>query len=245
MIEKTGHKGRMRMARMEWIEEGKPKSSVEDEDNADISDPVEERAPAKFPSRIAPIFQSQTRATDRPSTPPAADDLFGDVEEDIYGATPRASKAAPAQGGSIFGNGLSTQTNGEPDEDDLEALMAEEEAQRPASFSTSIFGNGTPTKRPAVRQEEPDEDDLDAMMAEVEADSRPKGIPAMKGKKSGGPFLDNEDDDLDALIAETEAQGSEASNKARDAPTQDMKPAADRDADADEEEAMAEMDGLW
>ena len=241
MVEKTGHKKYMRAKRIEWIEEGKPKPPRDDDDE-DIfgeSNQPEERDAAKFPARVAPIFQNATG--DRPKTP-ALDDLFGD--EDLYGATPKASRTAAATNGSLFGgNGSGAQPNDVPDEDDLDALMAEEEAQRqaPPTTSTSIFGGGS-TSRPF---QPPDEDDLDALMAEAEAQTNPPPKQdSGGGPKPNPPAGADDEDDLDALMAEAEAE-SLSKKPPQQAPSAEGKATEGPVADADEEEAMAEMDGLW
>ncbi|KAI1803987.1 Swi3-domain-containing protein [Daldinia bambusicola] len=248
MAEKAGHKKYMRMKRMEWIEEGKPRPAGLDGDDDDLfgesHDQPEERAPAIFPARIAPIFED--RGGEKAQTP-MRDDVPDD-DDDIYSATPRAPRTQPTSK-PVSGNGNATTGptstslfgNGDvPDEDDLDALMAEEEAQH--TKPTSIFGNGTTSKpsQPKPR-DEPDEDDLDALMAEAEAYQEPPKQAPNPATKLAQPSLDNDDeDDLDALMAEAEAE----------AQGQEKKPAAStvketEQVDADEEEAMAEMDGLW
>ncbi|KAI1379261.1 Swi3-domain-containing protein [Hypoxylon crocopeplum] len=243
MAEKAGHKKYMRIKRMEWIDEGKPKlASLEDDEDlfGESNGQSEERAPAIFPARVAPIFQN--RESERARTP-IRDDVPDD-DEDIYNATPLASRtrkpantsligsgganAGPAST-SIFGNGV------EPDEDDLDALMAEEEADR-TKQTNSLFGDGKGTA--AQSHDEPDEDDLDALMAEAEA--QPKASNTVS--KLTEAIMNNEDeDDLDALMAEAESL---------DQTTRPVKPKETVDAPqdatgADEEAAMAEMDGLW
>ncbi|KAK8023780.1 hypothetical protein PG993_011846 [Apiospora rasikravindrae] len=243
MIEKTGHTKHMQMERLGWINEGKPRPHRDDDDEDEVPEIITDilgRDAAVLPARIAPIFQNG-QSSERPTTPAVGDDLFGD--EDIYDATPRGSKktAAPAVDA----------TGGEPDEEDLDALMAEEEAQR-AAPSTSLFGNGgslfgsgkaAAPKPPAARPAVPDdEDDLDALMAEAEAQSSKPLQPPAASKPSNtkpAPAADYEEDDLDALMAEAEAA------EARPPPKSQPPPKAERSADADEEEAMAEMDGLW
>lgn len=247
MVEKAGHKTTVQKARMEWIDEGKPRGTVDREwDDVD-------RAPEEVrePSRIAPVFErAKIGREDRPRTP-ALDgmDLFGD--DDIYGATPR---------GKTVGAG------GEPDEDDLDALMAEAEAgpsmSRPVNSifggsaggkpASSLFGGGPKATQPASRSaaaDEPDEDDLDALMAEAE-ETRPSTTrPAVssifgdgKPKATASSGVDDlADDDLDALMAEaeTEVVKPKPSTKA------DEPKKGEADSFADDEDAMAEMDGLW
>lgn len=245
MIEKTGHTRHMQMERIGWINEGKPKPPRDTDDEDEVPEIITDilgRDAAVLPARIAPIFKDKGGSSERPRTPAVGDNLFGD--EDIYDATPRGSKKATAPAAGAAG--------GEPDdEEDLDALMAEEEAQRAAPL-TSLFGNGgslSGSGKPAASKPIPsrpavpdDDDDLDALMAEAEAQSSkpPQPPAASKPTKKSGPFVDDDDeDDLDALMAEAEAAESRPAAKPQPpAPVE-------RSADADEEEAMAEMDGLW
>ncbi|KAK6088957.1 chromosome segregation in meiosis protein 3 [Seiridium cupressi] len=238
MVEKAGHTRSMRIARMDWINEGKPKNSVDEDDDADLHGEEEGREARRFPARVAPIFQNSGRQSERPKTP-SIDDLFGD--DDLYDATPRASRNI------IPGTeAATTQSGGAPDDkEDLDALMAEEEAQRAAPVS--IFGNGQPQPKPISRPVAPEDDDLDAIMAEAEATSVPSKSTTSKPQTQA---QDAEEDDLDALMAEAEAETRGP------IPASSIHPGASKnngaslsttgvDADADEEEAMAEMDGLW
>ncbi|KAF3055160.1 Chromosome segregation in meiosis protein 3 [Daldinia childiae] len=246
MAEKAGHKKYMRMKRMEWIEEGKPKPAGLDGDDDDLfgdsHDQPEERAPAVFPARIAPLFQD--RGSERAHTP-IRDDVPDD-NDDIYGATPQASRITQPASKSLIGSGSASTRpasaslfgNGdEPDEDDLDALMAEEEAQR--TKPTSVFGNGG--GKPSQSENELDEDDLDALMAEAETHHEP---PKQASNPTSRPSVDNnEEDDLDALMAEAENQ--EQTKRHAGSTPKETKEVTQNTADADEEEAMAEMDGLW
>ncbi|KAI3327102.1 Swi3-domain-containing protein [Xylariaceae sp. AK1471] len=244
MVEKAGHKKYLRLKRIHWIDEGKPRpTGLDGDDDEDLfsgANQPEERDPAIFPARLAPIFQNSSG--ERAKTP-VRDDPFTD--EDIYDATPkRSTDAAPAMS-SMFGNGGNTHTSDEPDEDDLDALMAEEEAQRTAS--TSIFGNG---KLTIQTRHEPDEDDLDALMAEAEAEAGPsvtKPTKPTNNAPSKRAVADDEEDDLDALMAEAEAESSAAKKSPSHEPNPNNKEsaAAANSVDGDEEAAMAEMDGLW
>jgi replication fork protection complex subunit Csm3/Swi3 len=170
MVEKTGHKKRMQIMRMEWINEGRPRSSVHEDSLFDEPAlPVSENDEReKTAPRVAPIFEK--RASERPKTPVPNAEL--DMDDDIYDATPRQRRQQPAEeavsqtdslfGGttqSIFGPAKTVAADG-PDEDELDALMGEldEEAlQRdlqPAIAST----------KPAIElTQEIDEDELEAM----------------------------------------------------------------------------------
>ncbi|KAI0839492.1 Swi3-domain-containing protein [Hypoxylon sp. FL0890] len=251
MAEKAGHKKYIRMKRFEWIDEGKPKPAAMSGDEEDLfgesSNQPEERAPAVFPARVAPIFQN--RASEKAQTP-ARDDVPDD-DEDFYNATPLAAKSTQPAGALVFGNGEKSTgpantslfgSGGEPDEDDLDALMAEEEAQR--TKPTSLFGDEA--KKANQLLHEPGEDDLDALMAEAEAEQGPSTHspkPTLKVTKAVVNDDEDDEDDLDALMAEAEGQG-----QSKQPEPSKSKEAIDTHkdvADADEEEAMAEMDGLW
>jgi len=266
MVEKTGHKTIIRNERLKWIEEGRPKSKVDDDDvfgEQLTSGPTQ-------PNRIAPIFE---KAGQGRGTTPANDDLFGD--EDIYNATPRArqgapkptddvpddddlaalmaeqdgpSTAAPSFGG-LFGGGpvkKAAQASREPDEDEMDALMAEAEGSTQPSKPTqpvrnSIFGDGGSKGKATPVENDEDEDDLDALMAEAEIQTQPTAkipakTPAPAVNKAAPSNVEEDGDDLDALMAEAEAEALVS------APKEAQK---EHQPSAEDEEAMAEMDGLW
>lgn len=161
MVEKLGHKKRIQMMRMEWINEGKPRpSEPEDEEPQSIFD--EPTLPPREPTaaRIAPIFER--RQSERPKTP--ADDVPDD-EEDLYGATPLANRTRPAGdqaasavgGPGLFGPAKAGAANDEPPEDDLDALFAEGELDEPVAGSSV-------QPKPAPRHEDNFDDDEEAMM---------------------------------------------------------------------------------
>jgi replication fork protection complex subunit Csm3/Swi3 len=269
MVEKAGHKGTMHKARLGWIEEGKPKSRTafgdgegEDDDEHGTRLPETGRGQT-LPSRIAPVFEmaktGRSGSGGRQATPDR-EDLFGEDGEDIYGATPRRGKGTlPAAGGG----------GGEPDEDDLDALMAEAEAQSAPARSlfdggkpaSSLFGGGKPASSlfggpvaTTARANEPEEeDDLDALMAEAEGQGSLPKQPV--SSTFGGPepkpppaaVVAGDEDDLEALMAEAEADG--ASSMPIPANVDAAKKLGEngglKDSFADEEEAMAEMEGLW
>ncbi|KAJ4415367.1 chromosome segregation in meiosis- protein [Neurospora sp. IMI 360204] len=210
MCEKAGHKTTLRNARLKWIAEGKPRSTgAEEEEDGDRED--QPSAPTQ-PTRMAPILEKAAGA--RAKTPTADDDLFGD--DDIYNATPRRNQPAAASGDI-------------PDDDDMDALMAEAEAGTApgtnkttsnGAISGSIFSGGA-VKKPPQPSELPDDDDLDALMAEA-ASYRPSttnhGSIFGNGSIFGGgkdkpvtaPPQQEEDADLDALMAEAEMHATNA-----------------------------------
>lgn len=284
MVEKAGHKTAMHKARMEWINEGKPKDQTFEDDGEDGYAAPEA---AREPTRIAPIFdRAKPAAGGERQTTPAGDDLFGD--EDIYDATPRArnnradggepdeddldalmaeAESAPAHsifggGGkpaaSLFGGPMTAVAN-EPDEEDLDALMAEHEGApapttRPTTTAAvgSIFGD----EKPKVSVVDAAEDDLDALMAEQEgtqaSSSRPVTTAAISSVFGDGnpkvpAVVDDAEDELDALMGEVEGNGASSNPlpATAEVPKSPDDNSGSKDSFADDEEAMAEMDGLW
>ncbi|PBP26654.1 DSHCT domain-containing protein [Diplocarpon rosae] len=174
MVEKMGHKKRMQMMRMEWINEGKPQAVHEDSLFDEPTLPsTENDKREKTTSTVAPIFEAA--AVGRPKTPIPNDSNGADTEiyEDLYGATPRPLIQRRVE--SI-----------EPQE----SLIGE--------ARTSIFG---PAK--TVEQDEPDDDELDVLMAEAKAEHSETVTQSNKsGTLPSKPNDGTEDDDLDALLAE-------------------------------------------
>jgi replication fork protection complex subunit Csm3/Swi3 len=171
MVEKMGHKKRIQVMRMEWINEGKPFSEAESLfDRPPL--PVRENEREKTAPRIAPIFEK--RGSERPKTP-VADDVDVDMD-DLYDATPRAVRPKPSEttisqtnslfgGDSLFGPGKSA-VEEEPPEDELDALFAEEEILQAPSTNTQSAPAG---KKLAVAQDGIDDDEMEAM-AEMDMD---------------------------------------------------------------------------
>lgn len=221
MVEKAGHNKTLRNLRVDWINEGRPKATVV-EDGGDAEPDTEQQDAPKQAERVVPTFE----ASGRPRTP-ELDDLFGG--DNIYNATPQAETRKS--------------DGGEPDEDELDALMAMEDAgDAPAKTSSggyqSIFGDGKP-KAPEPPPADDDDDDLDALMAEAEAEktSDQKVVPAAPKTRA------DDEDDLDALMAEEEAH---TAAEERTIPVGSKAASKEKMPDFDdEEEAMAEMDELW
>ncbi|TIA36860.1 Swi3-domain-containing protein [Aureobasidium pullulans] len=172
MIEKLGHKKRMQMMRREWIEEGKPKPPREEEDDFVI--PTEDAAVGND----------------------------GRNNEDQSANTEEQSgnnNSAPEGQSNVGAQGRSNRNpfdEEEPDEDDLDALLAESESMPVTNTSAT---NNT---RPADDQE-PDEDELDALMAEdAMNDSAPKSLfggPVSSVTNTAQRPADEFDDDEEAM----------------------------------------------
>jgi replication fork protection complex subunit Csm3/Swi3 len=218
MVEKTGHKTTMRNARLKWIDESRPKTDVDD-DIFDEDNRISTRPPQQA-ERVAPVFEkaeAAAAARERAKTP-AGDGLFG---EDIYNATPLRNPSNGATAAKPADAGV-------PDDDELDALMAEAEAQastapasnKPAQTapSRSIFGGG-----PGGPVDD-DDDDLEALIAEAEAQSAAPQTsrPAVSGSifgdgkkaQSGAGAAQDEEDDLDAFMADVEAEAQASTNPA-------------------------------
>jgi len=233
MVEKAGHKKIIQNARMEWINEGKPRSSVHEDSLFDEPPvPGREQQKGKTAERVAPIFEK--REGERMKTPVVRGEteLFGEEdEEDIYGASPRGVRTQQATattgggGSSLFGPARSMGDDDFPD-DDIDALLAEEESMRTSK----------PAAKPTAPQDE-DMDDMDALLAEEEAMRVEKPAAATTTKASAGQ--DDDMDDIDALLAEEEAMRVEKPAKIV------SKPVVQSQEFDDDLEAMAEMDGLW
>ncbi|KAH8686607.1 replication fork protection component Swi3-domain-containing protein [Ilyonectria robusta] len=170
MVEKAGHKKRIMIARNDFINEGKPKDAEDREQDEDDD----------ATGLIAGLGDSDrgtaaAAATQRPKTPARDPDIPDD--DDLYDATPRASRP------------IVPILNDQPEEDDMEALIAEAEGQDRARNA-----------KPAGL--EPDEDDLDALMAEAEGQDQPR--QAAPETRSSGENMSNDFDDDEAALQEME-----------------------------------------
>ncbi|KAJ4313436.1 chromosome segregation in meiosis- protein [Fusarium piperis] len=164
MVEKAGHKKRVVIARNDWINEGKPKDHIANEEEAEEEE--EDLFGENNTSRPAdpePTTTTTTTETSRAKTPQRDNDVPDD--DDIYDATPRPVRhALPIR-------------NDVPEEDDLEALIAEAEDQDAARKS-----------KPS--EPEPDDDDLDALMAEGE--NHDQASKKNRPEPKGDDFADEE-----------------------------------------------------
>lgn len=168
MIEKLGHKKRMQMMRREWIQEGKPKPP-RDDDEDDFVIPTEDAVPE--------------------------DTSVGITEEQPSNVEPRSETqqtegAQPRNNHNPFGEE-------EPDEDELDALLAESEVAAAPAPAASKQNN--------TEDQEPDEDELDALMAEdAMNDSAPKSlfggpVSSTTATKTASIPHDEFDDDEEAM----------------------------------------------
>ncbi|KAK2038020.1 replication fork protection component Swi3 [Colletotrichum somersetense] len=147
MVEKAGHKKQIALKRMDWINEGKPKSWEADEDKMDEG--TKSTAQEKDMTTSAPAITMGTEEQ-RPITPEGGQ--MPD-EDDIYGATP----LVPVRGRE---QERSKRPIEEPEDDDLDALMAEAEAVSQAEAQ--------PRQPPAGNFVTEDFADEEAAMAEMD-----------------------------------------------------------------------------
>lgn len=156
MVEKAGHTKKLQMYRKSWIDEGKP-GYVRRED-------VEQAVDMQDAVQIEPSAPASVQVRDAPEQ---------EVEED------------PAAMFFADGSGHDEQDVGGPDEDELDALLAQ--------------GEEVPTKATSKPTAEPDsegEDDLDALLAQQDT-HRPKPTP-----------IGEDEDELDALMEQHNAATS-------------------------------------
>lgn len=131
MIEKLGHSKRMQTMRKEWINEGKPRDTLEDFGTGGeksvtqqtSSKPRQDRSPAAKP-------------IERPRTTPNGNAI--DVDDDLYGATPEPAREDPStkrketSKESLFMSDDEEAGDQSP-EDDLDALLAEDDMKESTS----------------------------------------------------------------------------------------------------------------
>ncbi|PTB70268.1 Swi3-domain-containing protein [Trichoderma citrinoviride] len=189
MVEKAGHKKALVTGRNEWINEGRPKASNDDED-----DDFDFGTVAISGDSQAAIAQDTQQRTQR--TPERDNDVPDD--DDLYDATPRAPRSTNALR-------VAAPSNDAPDDDDLEALMAEAESM------DSRPGPGAPTATAVTKQRnqpaEEEDDDLDALIAEAEEQDRSSGQPTGKNTGSSSASAGKGHDFADEEEAMQEMEG--------------------------------------
>jgi replication fork protection complex subunit Csm3/Swi3 len=144
MIEKLGHKKRIQLMRMEWINEGKPKPTHEDSIFDDpVLPPRENIERVQSPSKIAPIPCGSREGSNRLRTPEVNEEI-----NDIYDATPMAPRtqtsgevALAVDHESLFRlDKTKTNVTDEP-QDDLDALLAEQEMEAINIRASSVLNS--------------------------------------------------------------------------------------------------------
>jgi replication fork protection complex subunit Csm3/Swi3 len=180
LVEKVGHGKRMQVMRREWIDEGKPGYGREVEDRHILGNEGRQNekdaladAEGEQPNDKQPVAQSKNTAQNS---------IFGNLDEgdddDLFFSDPK-------NGTTMHDNDLN-----EPDEDELDALLAEQTAS-----------NGLQPQNQKAGSEEDEEDDLDALLGEQPVRILPREDLSRHAQRSSSPS----EDDLDAVLAETEA----------------------------------------
>ena len=154
MIEKLGHRKRVQTMRREWINEGKPKVTIEDTLISTTTNSIKASTTSK------PDESSTSRdPAPRPRTP-AADDTNDD---DLYSATPKrpdhACLQSSAPGDSLFVS--DDESSDHPPDDDLDLLLAED-STKDTSMKPNTADNHNGIKKSLIREDNFD-DEIEAM----------------------------------------------------------------------------------
>ncbi|KAI7184140.1 hypothetical protein KC343_g13903 [Hortaea werneckii] len=181
------------------------------------------------PERLEDVAMRDDADEDR-SPDGTGDDIFGDRANDQQQDTKHSEQR----------NG-----DGVPEDDDLDALMAENGDGHQNNASQQQQRKSKPTG-PFEEDDDdgPDEDELDALLAE-ENPAPPVSAP-QQSQQRRGPFEEEDgpdEDELDALMAE-EGSKSDRNKQPQQLPPPETRKSND-DEFADEEEAMASMGGMW
>jgi Replication Fork Protection Component Swi3 len=186
LVEKVGHGKNMQRMRREWIDEGKPGYLRDREAKRarDREDEVKNRADERLQANATAGSEKpeQAKNRDKDNESGARKLIFGtDFEnEDMFFRDSNTTK---------------TQEDEAPEDDELEALLAEQML-------------GASSKPAPAEPDSEGEDDLDALLAEQESRRHPgvSSIATTKGRDIFEENDDNDDDDLDALLAEQEVR---------------------------------------
>ncbi|KAL1799710.1 hypothetical protein ACET3X_000052 [Alternaria dauci] len=129
IIEKVGHTKRMQMMRKDWIDEGKPRRNTGQEEDED--DAAREKTPQQNTEEMEGVENGGQEDSSR--------------QEEREGPTPNSADAT-----------VDPAASGDPDDDELDALLAESE--QPSNTAPKTL----PT-RPAPTQDDPFADEMEAM----------------------------------------------------------------------------------
>lgn len=181
LVEKVGHGKRMQVMRREWIDEGKPGYGRGEDDRRTIEDVEKRNDKDSLADGGGEQHGVKTQEAGPKKNPRAS--VFGDFDEgdddddDMFFTDSKPGTTVP-------NNDLE-----EPDEDELDMLLAEQTASKDSE-----------PQHPQPDANEDEEDDLDALLA-----AQPPRVSRgeePKQQKQRSPGLS--EDDLDALLAEHE-----------------------------------------
>lgn len=159
MIEKLGHTKRMQTIRKEWIREGKPRGTLEGLESS------QQKAEGRGRSSGAAQNHSSTMAPFEKARSPVHTNVVDEEDHAAYAAAPRPAKeddkakCTDTSKDSLFIPDDEEETLGdEPPDDDLDALLAEDETRSAKMVAFS------PRKAPPTSQMEDNfDDDMEAM----------------------------------------------------------------------------------
>ncbi len=180
LVEKVGHGKRMQVMRREWIDEGKPGYGRDVEDRYTLGNLEKENGKEGIDDEGGK--QSNDKQLEAWSKHNAQDFIFGNLDEGDDGDM---FVTEPKTGTTIHDDDVN-----EPDEDELDALLAEQTATK-----------NSQQRRHLSISDGNDEDDLEALLAVQPATNSPGEQPKQKEPRSPS----QSEDDLDALLAENEA----------------------------------------
>lgn len=226
LVEKVGHSKRMQVMRKEWIDEGKPgyikKKSAADKDDFEDDDLY----------GSGEVNTTENRTDQRSEAVPNTAIDLDPADDSLFIADSNTNRNSRAD-------------DDLPEDDELEALMAEQETRQ-----------APPKAQSTIEVDSEGEDDLDALLAEQDTrrasaptSSRAGDQRSRPPPRAPQPFED-EEDELDALLAEQEAETrSKPSTTQIQSPT--TRPAAPKgpprifeDDDDDDDEDMDDLDAL-
>lgn len=173
IIEKLGHTKRMQTMRREWIDEGKPKSSFDkDLDQGRSISTSTNKAPGALTDADRAKERAGAASTpdadiaqppQRPRTPPGPP---ADPDDDLYTATPGAvrvalalSKETNSDSDSLFVTEATTRP--QPEEDELDMLLAEDAANDEQRLNDSAGGSAS--RASALPSADDFQDEMEAM----------------------------------------------------------------------------------
>jgi replication fork protection complex subunit Csm3/Swi3 len=180
LVEKVGHGKRMQVMRREWIDEGKPGYGREVEDRHTPGSEGRQNEKEGLADGEGEQPNDKQQVAGLKNT--AQDSIFGNLDE---GDDDDMFFSDPKNGTTMHENDLN-----EPDEDELEALLAEQTA-----------GNDLQPQNQKPGSDEAEEDDLDALLAEQPARILQREDLNRQKQRSSS----QSENDVDAVLAENEA----------------------------------------
>ncbi|KIW67368.1 hypothetical protein PV04_06629 [Phialophora macrospora] len=190
LVEKAGHSRRMQVMRREWIDEGKPWYLREKEAKKKAEKEVRDRdREEELEEKLAGKEAFMSGANNEPLT-----NAMGEEDDSLFIPESRAMGGPEKEDVDL------------PDDEELEALLAQQETRPTSRPSTA--------PRKIVEDDSEGEDDLDALLAEQETRQKAPAAPAPLPKPRNLPFGEDDDedmDDLDALLAEQESRSKSTS----------------------------------